>query len=83
LKRIISGGTRTKKVEYHWYRRSVGLLGRRIGPSQGLYLHRTTRTQKQLRHISMPREELEPAILVFEHIVLLGRYMKADEWLNM
>jgi hypothetical protein len=43
-------------------RQLVRLLGRVIGPTQGLYLHRTT----QHRHTSMLRAGFEPAILTFE-----------------
>jgi hypothetical protein len=44
-------------------RHSVGLLGRVISPSQGLYL---TQTQNKHRQISMPRVGYEPRIPVFE-----------------
>jgi hypothetical protein len=41
-----TGGARTQG-EGHWYTQSVGLLGRVISPSQGLYLH-----TKELRGLS-------------------------------
>jgi hypothetical protein len=44
----------------------VGLLGRGISPTQGLYLHRTTRHRKKCGHTSMPRAGCEPAIPIFE-----------------
>jgi hypothetical protein len=48
------------------YTQSVGLLGRGISPSQGLYLHRITQTQNKRIQISMPRVGFEPMIPVFE-----------------
>jgi hypothetical protein len=47
-------------------RQSVGFLGRRISPSQGRYLHRSTQTQNRRRQISMPLVWFEPTIPVFE-----------------
>jgi hypothetical protein len=44
----------------------VGLLGRGISPTQGLYLHRTTQHRKKRGHTSMPRAVFEPAIPMFE-----------------
>jgi hypothetical protein len=40
---------------------TVGVLGRGISPSQGLYLH-----TEEHRQTSMPRVGFEPTILVFE-----------------
>jgi len=34
----------------------VGLLGRGVGPTQGLYLHRTTRHRKTQKHIHASSE---------------------------
>jgi hypothetical protein len=48
------------------YAQSVGLLGRRIGSSQGHCLHRTTQTQNKRTQISMPRVGFKPTIPVFE-----------------
>jgi hypothetical protein len=65
-------------LEYESYRQSVGLLGRVISPSQGLYLyteqhkhrplpiHRTTQTQNKRTQTSMPRAGFEPTTPVFE-----------------
>jgi hypothetical protein len=39
------------------FRHLVELLGRGIGPTQGLYLHRTT---EKRGYTSMPRVEFEP-----------------------
>jgi hypothetical protein len=47
-------------------RQSVGLLGRGIGQSQGLYLHKTTQTQKKHTQTSMPSAAFAPTIPVFE-----------------
>jgi len=44
----------------------VGLLGPRIGTTQGLYLHRTTQHRKTRTHTSVPRAGFEPTIPVFE-----------------
>jgi hypothetical protein len=44
----------------------VGNLGRGMSPSQGRYLHMTTRTQNKSTHTSMPRVGLQPTIPVFE-----------------
>jgi hypothetical protein len=37
-----------------------------IGPSQGLYLHRTTQAQNKRRQTTMPRVGFKPMIPVFE-----------------
>jgi hypothetical protein len=47
-------------------RQSVGLLGRGIIPTQGLYLHRTTQTQNKRRQISMPWVGFKPMIPVLK-----------------
>jgi hypothetical protein len=40
---------------YLWiYKQLVGLLGRVIGPTQGLYLHRTTQHRETQTHIHAP-----------------------------
>jgi hypothetical protein len=44
-------------------RHSVGLLGRVVSPSQGLYL---TQTQNKHKQTSMPRVVFEPTIPAFE-----------------
>jgi hypothetical protein len=52
---------------YLWiYRQLVGLLGRVIGPTQGLYLHTEQHNTEKRRHTSIPRAEYEPAISTFE-----------------
>jgi hypothetical protein len=43
-------------------RQSVGLLGRRITPNQGCYLHRTTQTQDKHRQTTTPWVGIEPTI---------------------
>jgi hypothetical protein len=45
---------------------SLRLLGRKISPSEGRYLHRTTQTQNKRTQTSMPRVRFEPTIAVFE-----------------
>jgi hypothetical protein len=58
------------------FRQLVGLLGRGISPTQGLYLHRITQHRKTRTHISMPRARFEPMSPVFEQsktIRALGR----------
>ena len=45
---------------------SVGLLGRRIGPSQGFMLRTTTQRHKELINRAMLRVGLENRIAVFE-----------------
>jgi hypothetical protein len=47
-------------------RKSVGLLGRVIGPTQGLYLHTGQHNTEKRRHTSMPRAGFEHAISTFE-----------------
>jgi hypothetical protein len=54
VKRLIS-------LQFIIFRQSVGLLGRRISPSQGRYLHRTTQTQNKRRQTSMLRVGFERA----------------------
>jgi hypothetical protein len=44
----------------------VGLLGRVIGPTQGLYLHTEQHNTEKRRHTSMPRASFEPAISTSE-----------------
>ena len=38
----------------------VGLLWHGICPSKGLYLHKTTQTQRKCRHTTVPRRESKP-----------------------
>jgi hypothetical protein len=45
---------------------SVGLLGRRISPSQGHYLHTEQHKHRTNTQTSMPRVGFEPTIPVFE-----------------
>jgi hypothetical protein len=52
--------------EYGSYRETAGFFGRGISPSQGRYLHRTTRHKKERRRISTVRVGLEPTTPVFE-----------------
>jgi hypothetical protein len=47
-------------------RTPVGLLGRRISPSQGRCLHRTTQTQNKRRQIFLPSVGFEPTIPTFD-----------------
>jgi len=42
----------------------VGLLGRGISPTQGLYLHTGQYNTEKRGHASMPRARFEPAIPV-------------------
>jgi hypothetical protein len=52
---------------YLWiYRQLVGLLGRVIGPTQGLYLHTGQHNTEKRRHTSTPRPGFEPVISTFE-----------------
>jgi hypothetical protein len=44
----------------------VGVLGRGIGPSQGLCLHTGQHNTEKCRHTSMPRAGFEPMIQVLE-----------------
>jgi hypothetical protein len=44
----------------------VGLLGRGIGPTQGLYPHTGQHNTEKRGHTSMPRVGFEPTIPVFE-----------------
>jgi hypothetical protein len=44
------------------FRHMAGLLGRVISPSQGLYLHRTTRNSETRGQTSMPWAGFEPTI---------------------
>jgi hypothetical protein len=44
----------------------VGLLGRGIGPTQGLYLHTGQHNTEKRRHTSIPPVGFEPTIPVFE-----------------
>jgi hypothetical protein len=44
----------------------VGLLGRAISPTQGLYLHTGQHNTEKCRHTSMPRAGFGPAISTFE-----------------
>jgi len=44
----------------------VGLLGRGISPTQGLYPHTGQHNTEKRRHTSMPRAGFEPATPVFE-----------------
>jgi hypothetical protein len=44
----------------------VGLLGRGIGPTQGLYLHTGQHNTEKRRRTSMPRMGFEPKIPVLE-----------------
>jgi hypothetical protein len=46
---MLPKASRISGFEINAYRHLVGHLGRRIGPSQGLYLHRITQTQN--RHV--------------------------------
>jgi hypothetical protein len=62
----VSRGTGGKKVEYHCIRQLEGLLGRVIGPTQGLYLHTGQHNTEKRRHTSMPRAGFETAISTFE-----------------
>jgi hypothetical protein len=58
------------------YTQSVGLLGREISSSQGLYLHREQHKHNKPTHISMPRVGFEPKIPAFERakaVHALGR----------
>jgi hypothetical protein len=48
------------------YRQFLGLLERGSSPTQGRYLHRTTRTQKERRHASVLRVRFELTIPGFE-----------------
>jgi hypothetical protein len=48
------------------FRQLVGLLGRVIGPTQGLYLHIEQHNTEKRRYTSMPRAGFEPAISTFE-----------------
>jgi hypothetical protein len=50
------------------WRQSVGLPGRGISPSQGRHLHRTTQTQNNRRHTSMPWVGFDPSIPVFKEV---------------
>jgi len=44
----------------------IGLLRRGIGPSRGLYLHRTAQHRKRLTYIYKPREGFEPTVVVLD-----------------
>jgi hypothetical protein len=48
------------------YTQSLGLLGRLIGPSQGLYLHTGQHKHRINSQTSMPRVGFETTIPVFE-----------------
>jgi hypothetical protein len=48
------------------YTQSLGLLGRGISPSQGLYLYTEQHKQNKRTQTSMPRVGLEATIPVFE-----------------
>jgi hypothetical protein len=50
----------------------VGLLGRGIGPTQGVYLHTGQHNTEKRGHTSMPRVEFEPTIPVFERPKKVG-----------
>jgi hypothetical protein len=49
-----------------FYTQSVGLLGREISPSQGLYLYTEQHKQNKRTQTSMPRMGFERTIPVFE-----------------
>jgi len=48
------------------FRQLVGLLGRGICPTQGLYLHTGQHETEKRGHTSMPRVGFEPTIPVLE-----------------
>jgi hypothetical protein len=48
------------------FTQTIGLLGRRISPSQGRYLHTQQQTQKKRTQTSMPWVGFEPTIPVIE-----------------
>jgi hypothetical protein len=53
-------------VWIHFWHLVVGLFGRGISPTQGLYLHTGQHNTEKRGHTSMPRVGLEPTIPVFE-----------------
>jgi hypothetical protein len=55
-------GRLTSRRFLELFRHKVGLLGRVISPSQGLYLHRTTQHRKRRVQTSMPWAGFEPTI---------------------
>jgi hypothetical protein len=55
---------------------SVGLLGRGISTSQGLYLHRTTQTQIKRAQTFIPQVGFEPTVLVFERAKTVNTFVR-------
>jgi hypothetical protein len=53
-------------MDFSIHRHLVGLLGWGISPTQGLNRNTGQHKTETRRHTSMPREEFEPAILMFK-----------------
>jgi hypothetical protein len=60
------------------FTRSVGLLGRGISSSQGLYLHTRQHKQNKRTQTSMPQVGFEPTIPVFERAKTVHALDPAD-----
>jgi hypothetical protein len=54
------------------FKHLVGLLGRGIGPTQGLYIHTGQHNTEKRGHTSMPRVGFEPTIPVLERPKIVG-----------